>query len=57
MLSVLYVVTSFGLQNGNVPLSSCYYAKFCVHFLDSIVYVRYIFIPQEMQDSPLMVPL
>jgi len=34
-----------------------YYAKFCVHFLESIVYVRYIFIPQEMQDSPLMVPL
>jgi hypothetical protein len=25
-----------------------YYAKFCVRFLESIVYVRYIFIPQEM---------
>jgi hypothetical protein len=34
-----------------------YCAKFCVHFLESIVYVRYIFIPQEMQHSPLMVPL
>jgi len=37
------------------PFNNC--AKFCVHFLESIVYVRYIFIPQEMQDSPLMVPL
>ena len=33
------------------------YAKFCVHFLESIVYARYIFITQERQDSPLMVPL
>jgi hypothetical protein len=33
-----------------------YYPKFCVHFLKSIVYVRYIFIPQEMQDSPLIAP-